>query len=63
LTGGRLDDHGHRQVSVQAILGSHFEVIEAKRFFELLMGLFANRAGPDGTDQPLDRSVSGQFGE
>src|SRR6202022_4441438 len=37
-----VSDHGHERMSMEALPGSSFEVIETEFFFQLLMGLFAN---------------------
>ena len=43
----RVSDHGHEGVSMEALPGSPFEVIEPEFLFQLLMGLFANPSGFD----------------
>ena len=40
-----VSDHGHEGMSMEALPGSSFEVIEPQFFFQLLMGLFANPSG------------------
>ena len=37
-----VSDHGHERMSMEALPGSSFEVIEPEFLFQLLMGLFAN---------------------
>ena len=39
--------------------GSTLKVVEAQFFLELLMRLFTNPSGLDGTGDVLDRSVAG----
>jgi hypothetical protein len=56
-------DHAHEGVSVKALPGSPLEVIKAKLFLELLMGLLADPAGFDGAGQILERRVGGQIAE
>lgn len=38
----RVSDHGHERMSMEALPGSSFEVIEPEFLLQLLMGLFAN---------------------
>jgi hypothetical protein len=35
-------DHGHKGMTMEALPGSSFEVIEPEFLFQLLVGLFAN---------------------
>jgi hypothetical protein len=37
-----VSDHGHERMSMEALPGSSFEVIEPEFLLQLLMGLFAN---------------------
>jgi hypothetical protein len=43
-----VSDHSHESVSMEALPGSSFEVIEPEFLFQLLMGLFANPSRLDG---------------
>ena len=43
-----VSDHCHERVSMEALPGSSFEVIETKFLFQLLMSLFANPSRFDG---------------
>jgi hypothetical protein len=43
-----VSDHRHECMTMEALPGSSFEVIEPEFFFQLLMGLFANPSRLDG---------------
>ena len=43
-----VGDHGHERMTVKALPGSSFEVVEAEFFFQLLMGLLADPSRLDG---------------
>ena len=43
-----VGDHRHERMSVKALPGSPFEVIEPKFFFQLLVSLLANPSRLDG---------------
>ena len=42
-----VSDHRHERMSMKALPGSSFEVVEPEFLFQLLMGLFANPSGFD----------------
>jgi hypothetical protein len=42
-----VSNHGHERMTMEALPGSSFEVIETEFLFQLLMGLFANPSGFD----------------
>ena len=44
-------EHRHERMAVKTLPGSPFEVVEAKFFFQLLMGLLANPSCLDGGSQ------------
>jgi hypothetical protein len=43
-----VSDHRHERMTMQALPGSAFEVIETKFFFQLLVSLLANPTRLDG---------------
>jgi len=43
-----VSDHGHEGMTMEALPGSSFEMIEPAFFFQLPMGLFANPSRFDG---------------
>jgi hypothetical protein len=53
-----LRDHGHQRVTMEAMPGPSFEVVEAQFFLELLMGLFADPSRLDRGGERLDVGVS-----
>jgi hypothetical protein len=53
----RVGDHSHERISVQALPRSPFEVIEAKLFLHLLMGLVTDPTRLDGGGEPLKIGV------
>ena len=44
-------EHRHQRMSVKALPGSPFEVVEAEFLFQLLVGLLANPSRLDGGGQ------------
>ena len=56
-------DHGHERMTMKALPGSPFEVIETEFFFELLMSLLANPSLFDGRRQGAQSGLSWQVGE
>jgi hypothetical protein len=54
-------DYRHERMPVKAVPGSSFEVVEAKLFFQLLMGLLANPSrlygGGQGTQVGRGRQI------
>ena len=58
-----VGDHGHQRMTVQALPGSAFEVIEAEFFLHLLMGLFADPSRLDGGRQRAQAGAGRQIGE
>jgi len=58
-----VGDHRHERMTVQALPGSAFEVIEAEFFFHLLMGLLAHPSRLDGGSQRAQTGAGGQVGE
>src|ERR1700691_2122230 len=58
-----VGDHRHERVAVQAMPGSAFEVVEAKFFLELLVGLLADPSGLDRGGERLEGGVGRQGGK
>ena len=56
-----IGDHGHQRMTMQALPGSSFEVIEAEFFFELLVRLFANLSRLDGSRQVRGSVLAGKL--
>src|ERR1700677_2513680 len=58
-----VGDHRHERVAVQAMPGSAFEVVEAKFFLELLVGLLADPSRLDRGGERLEVGVGRQVGK
>src|ERR1700733_11674976 len=58
-----VGDHRHERVAMQAMPGSAFEVVEAKFFLELLVGLLADPSGLDRGGERLEAGVGRQVGK
>ena len=58
-----VGDHRHERMTVKALPGSSFEVIEAKFFFHLLVSLLANPSRLDGGRQGAQVGRPRQVGE
>ena len=58
-----VGDHRHECMTMQALPGPSLEVIEAKFFLELLVGLLANPSRLDGTCQGAQVGLRRQVGE
>ena len=56
-------DHRHERMTMQALPGSAFEVIETEFFFHLLVSLLANPSRLDGSRQGAQVSRRRQVGE
>lgn len=55
-----VGDHCHQGVSVKADPGPALEVVEAQFLLELLMRLFTNPSGLDGSGERLEAGVGWQ---
>src|SRR6202453_492108 len=58
-----VGDHRYERVAVQAMPGAAFEVVEAKFFLELLVGLLADPSGLDRGGERLEAGVGRQVGK
>ena len=58
-----IRDHRHERVTMKALPGPSFEVVEAEFFFQLLMGLLADPSRLDGGGQGAQVRAVGQVGE
>ena len=58
-----VSDHRHQCMTMQALPGSSFEVIEAELFFQLLVSLLANPSRFDGSRQGVQVGARRQVGE
>ena len=58
-----ISDHRHERMTMQALPGSAFEVIETEFFFHLLVSLLANPSRLDGSRQGAQVSRRRQVGE
>ena len=58
-----VGDHRHERMTMQALPGSAFEVIETEFFFHLLVSLLANPSRLDGSRQGAQVSRRRQVGE
>ena len=56
-------DHRHERMTVKALPGPSFEVIETEFFFQLLVGLLANPSLLDGGRQGAQVGLRRQVGE
>src|SRR6266567_8136379 len=56
-------DHGHERMTVKALPGSSFEVVEAEFFFQLLMGLLTDPSRLDSGGERTKVCLGGQVGE
>ena len=58
-----VGDHRHECMTMEALPGSPFEVIETEFFFQLLVSLLANPSRLDGRRQGAQLGLRWQVGE